>query len=139
MNVNGDRVAGDSACRHGHLNYATACRGAGASAGAGGRSADGEVGDASRAVAVPGASANGAGGRDVREIKVTAAVVVFGDADRSAMACSCGRREKLSGLAPGKGDTRGLRLEVDGRDLIGFWSVTLTIAIGAYVRLATRN
>lgn len=114
MNVNGDRVAGDSACGYGHLNYAAACRSAGASAGAGGRSADGEIGDASRAVAIPRASADGAGGRDVCEIEVTAAVVVFGDGSRSALACSCGRREELSGLAPGKGDACGLRLEVDG-------------------------
>lgn len=114
MNVNGNRIAGDSACGYGHLNYSAACRSAGSSAGSGRRSADGEIGDASRAIAIPRASADGAGGRDVSKIKVTTAVVVFGDCGRSTLACRCSRREKLTGLAPGKGDAGCLRLEVDG-------------------------
>lgn len=144
MNVDGHRVTGNRGCRDRHLNdaargWSRRCRVTDPLAGIRGRGANGVVGDAAGAVAVPGAGADFSGWGDVGEEEIAAAVIVVADAGAGALAVHCRRRVEIFGLPPSQGNAGGLRLQINGSDVADFRAKTLAVAIVADWGKATGN
>jgi hypothetical protein len=130
MDINVDWIAGDGSARRRNLHRAARGRGTPGKRRKRRprrRGADREIRNASRTVAVPGACADRAGRRNVRQLQVRAGIRVLAHAGGAAVTVVGLRRPEISSLSPRQREARYLRPHGDVHHLAGRNAVRMTV------------